>query len=417
MDLSLTQQILLWGFLIAAVMGAVANKTHFCTMGAVSDWVNMGDTGRFRSWVFAMVVALAGVLVLDGTGVMDASITAIALGQADAFTGLSTFPPYRTENLVWLGHIVGGLIFGIGMTLGSGCGNKTLVRIGGGNLKSVVVLAFIALGAYLMMYNTLTQSLLQVPMSSVAIDLGSMGAADQSLGGILGPAVGASASAVNTVLGIVLVVALLAWVLKSTDFRGRFNNILGGGVIGLGVVGAWAVTAGPLGQKWMGDLAMASDKPVLHAQAQSYTFISPAGDLARWLTDGLELNLLSFGLMALAGVLVGSLIWSLISRTFRVEWFNDWKDALNHIVGGFLMGIGGVMGMGCTIGQGVTGISTLALGSFLTLGAIVLGAALTMKVQFYKLVYEDEASFGKALIAGLADLRLVPNGWRSLEAV
>jgi hypothetical protein len=417
MDLSLTQQILMWGFLVAVVMGAVANKTNFCTMGAVSDWVNINDTGRMRSWVFAMVVAILGVLALDIAGVMDPANTAVGPGQADPFTGISAFPPYRTANLVWLGHIVGGLIFGIGMTLGSGCGNKTLVRIGGGNLKSLVVLAFIALGAYLMMFHTPTQRLLQVPMSSVALDLSSLGATDQSLGGILGPVVGASAGAANMVLGILLAVGMLAWVVKSADFRSRFNNILGGAVIGLGVVVAWYVTAGPMGQKWMGELAMASQNPVQHAAAQSYTFISPAGDLGRFVTEGFGTNLLSFGLMALAGVIVGSLLWALVSRTFRFEWFASWKDAGNHIIGGFLMGIGGVMGMGCTIGQGVTGVSTLAVGSFLTFAAIVVGAALTMKVQYYKLVYEDEATFPKALIAGLADLKLVPNGMRSLEQI
>ena len=49
-------------------MGAVANKTNFCTMGAVSDWVNMGDTGRLRAWLLAMAVAILGVTVLDGDG-------------------------------------------------------------------------------------------------------------------------------------------------------------------------------------------------------------------------------------------------------------------------------------------------------------------------------------------------------------
>jgi uncharacterized membrane protein YedE/YeeE len=81
------------------------------------------------------------------------------------------------------------------------------------------------------------------------------------------------------------------------------------------------------------------------------------------------------------------------------------------------MGIGGVLALGCTIGQGVTGISTLALGSFVAMASIVIGSALTMKVQYYKLVYEEEASFGKALISGMADLHLLPNGMRKLDAV
>ncbi|MFB6261456.1 MAG: YeeE/YedE family protein [Thiohalorhabdaceae bacterium] len=304
------------------------------------------------------------------------------------------------------------------MTLGSGCGNKTLVRIGGGNIKSVVVLAFLALGAYLMMFNNATIRLLQVPLDSVAINMNStLGAPGQSLGGIVGSLLGTSVATTNYVLGGLVALGMLVWVLKSSDFRGRFNTVLGGGVIGLGVVGAWYITAGPMGQAWQEELMFAAQNPVQHAAPQSYTFVSPGGDLARWVTEGFATNLLSFGLMALAGVIVGSLVWALISRTFRFEWFASWRDAGNHALGGFLMGIGGVLGMGCTIGQGVTGISTLAIGSFLTFAAIVLGAALTMKVQYYKMVYEEEASFPKALAASLADLKLFPNSLRQLEPV
>ncbi|HKJ70615.1 MAG TPA: YeeE/YedE family protein [Gammaproteobacteria bacterium] len=388
-------------------MGAVANKTNFCTMGAVSDWVNINDTGRFRSWVFAMTVAIAGVLVLSASGFMDPSVTASG-----------SFPPYRTPNFSWARYIIGGLLFGIGMTLGSGCSNKTLVRIGGGNLKSVVVLIFLAIGAYLMMFNNTAIRLLQVPLDSVALNLSNaMGASGQSMGDIVGSLTGVSAATMNYVLGVIVVLGLLFWTFKSKDFTGRFNNILGGAVIGLGVVGAWYITAGPMGQQWQQELMFAAQPPVQHASPQSYTFVSPTGDLARWVSEGFSTSLLSFGLLALAGVILGSLLWGLISRTFRFEWFASWRDAFNHIIGGFLMGIGGVMAMGCTIGQGVTGISTLAVGSFLAFGSIVLGAALTMKVQYYKLVYEEEATFPKALAAGLADLKLLPNSLRQLEAV
>src|SRR5688572_25378573 len=120
MDFGIHQQILLAVFGIALVLGAVGQKTRFCTMGAVSDWVNMGDTGRMRSWVFAMAIALAGVVALEAAGAVN-------------LTG-DTFPPYRTAHFAWLRYIVGGVMFGIGMTLGSGCGNRTLVRIGGGNV-------------------------------------------------------------------------------------------------------------------------------------------------------------------------------------------------------------------------------------------------------------------------------------------
>jgi uncharacterized membrane protein YedE/YeeE len=100
-----------------------------------------------------------------------------------------------------------------------------------------------------------------------------------------------------------------------------------------------------------------------------------------------------------------------------VEWFASGRDFFNHFIGAVLMGFGGVLAMGCTIGQAVTGVSTLAIGSFIAFFGIVLGSALTMKVQYYKMVYEDEATFFKALITGLVDLKLLPSSLRKLEAI
>jgi uncharacterized membrane protein YedE/YeeE len=133
--------------------------------------------------------------------------------------------------------------------------------------------------------------------------------------------------------------------------------------------------------------------------------------------SGFSPMMLTFAMCAGVGAITGAFLYSVITRKFKIEWFTDFRDFANHIVGGLLMGIGGVLGMGCTIGQGVSGASTLAIGSFMTMLAIMLGSALTMKVQLYKMVYEEEASFAKALITGLADLRLLPAGMRKLDPV
>jgi len=124
-DFASAQSIFLWStFAIALIMGAVVNKPNFCTMGAVSDWVNMSDTGRMRAWILAIAVGVLGVTALEAAGLVNVT---------------GTFPPYRQTNFVWLENVLGGALFGVGMTLASGCGNKTLIRIGGGNLKSVMV--------------------------------------------------------------------------------------------------------------------------------------------------------------------------------------------------------------------------------------------------------------------------------------
>src|SRR5690349_8642722 len=171
MELSIHTQVLGAVFAIAVIMGAVTCKTNFCAMGAVSDWVNIGNTGRMRAWVFSMAVALAGVVALEAAGIVNLSN--------------ETFPPYRTANFAWIRYLLGGLMFGVGMTLASGCGNKTLVRIGGGNLKSLVVLAVGAACAYLMMWTPLFEKAFLPWIAAVSINLQSYGVANQELGTIV----------------------------------------------------------------------------------------------------------------------------------------------------------------------------------------------------------------------------------------
>ncbi len=132
---------------------------------------------------------------------------------------------------------------------------------------------------------------------------------------------------------------------------------------------------------------MATDIPS-RVQVQSFTFISPMGDTARYLLDPTKLSLVNFGVMALAGVIIGSFIYAVVSKTFRIEWFASPADFVNHAIGGTLMGVGGVLAMGCTVGQAITGISTLAVGSMLTFVAIVAGAVATMKYQYWRMMRE-----------------------------
>ena len=417
-DFATAQSAFLWGsFAIAVILGFVVNKTNFCTMGAVSDWVNMGDTGRFRAWVFAIAIAMLGVAGLEYSGL-------VAPGDA--------FPPYRAGQLIWAENLLGGILFGIGMTLASGCANKTLIRIGGGNLKSVLVLLVVAVVAYFTVNpfpgsdQTLFTLLFYDWIRPLAVNLKT----SQDLGAMLGGA--ANAPLLRLGIGGVLGLALLVYVFKSADFRGRFDNILGGLVVGLAVLGAWYLTSNVLidldgeqyapreyAQQWdfLADSPAGKPADTRPLSPQSFTFVNPMGQTLGYVSAGMKSSYLTFGVMSLFGVLLGSFLWALVSRGFRFEWFASVRDFVNHFIGALLMGLGGVLALGCTIGQGITGISVLAIGSFIAFGGIVLGSALTMKVQYYRMVYEDEASLPAALITALVDLRLLPQGMRRLEAV
>jgi uncharacterized membrane protein YedE/YeeE len=411
------QAFMLWiVFGIALIMGAVVNKTNFCTMGAVSDLVNIGDSGRFRAWLLAIAVAILGVTALETLGMVNLSVT---------------YPSYRAGQLLWAEHLLGGFLFGIGMTLASGCGNKCLVRIGGGNLKSIMVMIVIGMIAYFMLNpfpgsdKTLFSLLFYDWTRPLSVNLG----ASQDLGYLIG---GESVDTARMIAGGAIGVLLLWFIFKSADFRSSRDNILGGAVVGMAILAAWYVTSnvsinaddeifslGDYYEEW--DMLAESDegKPVQGRplSPQSYTFINPMGQTVGFVVKGFDFTLLTFGIMAFLGVLAGSLLWSLLSHSFRFEWFSSFRYFVNHLVGAVLMGFGGTLALGCTIGQGITGLSTLAVGSFITFVAIVFGSALTMKMQYYRMVYEEEASVPSALVASLADFHLLPNSLRKLDAV
>ncbi len=391
MEMNIHIQVLLLVFAVAVVMGAVANKTSFCTMGAVSDWVNFGDKNRLRAWLFTVTVALGGVLLLEASGKL--------------MLPSDTFPPYRTAQFAWLRYLLGGMLFGVGMTLASGCGSKTCIRIGGGNLKSLVVLTIAAAVAYLLVWTDFYANWFDRWIAPTNIDLASRGIASQDAGVLAGSLFGVQDTArAHALLGAAVVIAMLIWLFKSAAFRTSFDNILGGAVVGLAIVAGWYITGGPMGAQWKEYADFATDVPS-RVNVQSYTFISPMADLGRWIVQPSQWTFVTFGLVSLAGVIAGSFLYAILTRNFRVEWFASASDFARHVVGAVLLALGGVMAMGCTIGQGVSGASTFALGSFIALAAIIFGAALTMRTQYYLL---DEKGFVSALGASLADMRLLP---------
>lgn len=360
-----TGSILFLAFALGAAFGALSQKTHFCTMGAVADVINMEDWSRARMWLLAIAVAVLGSAALHGTGLIDLNKTI-----------------YRGPSLPWLSHLVGGALFGIGMVLASGCGARTLTRIGAGNLKSLVVFLVLGLTAYMTLrgvlgvlrVNTLDRVALQLPGGQ---DLPALLAA-------AGIAPGTALTACATIIGG----GLLAFCLLRRDFR-TIDNVLGGLAVGAIVVAGWYVS-GHLGY-------LAEDPETLQeaflatnsGRMESLSFVAPQAYtldlLLLWSDSGRKL---SFGVALALGVVAGSAAWALLTRQFRWEGFRDVADLVRHLVGGALMGFGGVTAMGCTIGQGITGVSTLALGSLLTTAAIVAGAAAALKYEYWKLMQE-----------------------------
>ncbi len=393
--------ILIYTSILGFILGFVVNKTNFCTMGAVSDLVNIGDTSRLKAWFLAIAIAILGVTILELVGAINVNDSRI---------------PYRNSVLFWPRYIVGGIMFGIGMTLASGCGNKILIRIGGGNLKSIFVLLIAGLMALLMTRTDFYGLLFHSWMSPLSPDLAKLGINDQSIQTIISSIFRLDSGNIFSTLFVPLItIFFLFKFIFSSNKKLSADNITSGIVVGLVVVFAWLLTGGQLGQAWIENNDFL-DTPYPAVGVQSFTFINPMGEALLYTTSGLNSFFLTFGVAALLSTIFGSFVYALISKNLRLEWFANKHDFIRHLIGGILIGIGGVLSLGCTIGQGVTGVSTLALGSIITLISIIFGASLMMKIEYYKAVYED-SSFSELLKNSLIDLRVLPEKIRTLEKI
>jgi len=314
----LAAQVLWATFGLAVVFGAIAQRTHFCTMGAVADIVNIGDWGRMRMWALAIGVAMLGFNAM------------VYLGWVEAGKSI-----YAGSRLIWLSNLLGGALFGVGMVLASGCGSKTLVRIGGGSLKAVVVFAVLAISAYATMRGIVGVARVAT-VDTVSVTL----ATGQDLPSLLGGAVGMDRPLLALVLGLLLGGGLVVWAVSRPE--GRSADVLLAGLgIGLVVVGVWWVS-GRLGH--LEEHPQTLEEAFLATNSQrmeSLTFVAPIAYTVDWLIL-----------------------------------FSDKSKVLTIAV---------VSAMGCTVGQGLSGLSTLALGSFIAFAGIVGGAILGLKYQVWQL--------------------------------
>ena len=360
-ELSIATKISSFGFIIGIIFGATAQRTNFCTMGALSDIIFMNDWSRLRAWLLAIAIAitLSQMLHIDGHLDLNQSI-------------------YLTPNLGWGGALVGGLIFGFGMTIAGGCGNKTLVRLGAGNLKSLIVCIFLGIFAYMTLRGLIGPARLFLEDLTI-IDLKESGLSTQSIPEIFANLFSVKENTIRPFISGIISILLCVFCFKDREFRQSPKNITAGVIIGILIPIAWYIT-GVLGKDDFEPTALAS-----------FSFVAPIGNSIQYLMTFTG-STIDFGIATVGGVIFGSFLMSKSSGEFRLESFTSADDFMRHVAGASMMGIGGVLALGCTIGQGVTGISTLALGSLIALISIIVGGILGLK-------YLEEGNFMDAFKA------------------
>ncbi len=355
-------QFVLWGGLaIGLVFGAVGQWSHFCVRGAIADWMLFRGKARAMTWLLAVAVAAAGTQAL------------VSLGLFDATRSLAWNP-----RLPWLSCLLGGLVFGFGMVLSGGCPQRSLVKTGTGDLKSLVVLIVTAIAALMTLRG------LFAPVRAEALDVWAATlSGPQDLGSVLGKLVPVPAAVLRWVLVTVLVaIAVLAlWRNRATMER---KHWIGGLVVGLLPPAAWLVTGyfgflpehpDTLEPAWLGTQ---SRRP------EGLSFVAPMANSLDLLTLWTDKNTTaSFGITAALGALLGSFASARARGEFRLQNFSDSGSLLKHLAGGVLMGFGGITALGCTIGQGLTGLAMLSAGAVLTVAGIVAGAIVAVRMKMH----------------------------------
>lgn len=326
------------GVLIGSVIGFAARRYHFCTMSALERHWYAGDSTGLRSWVLAAAVALTLTQAMAAIGWLDIS---------DSF--------YLTEPLYVAGTIIGGIMFGIGMALVGTCGFGAIIRLGGGNMRALVVLTGIALAA-LAAQRGLTGHARIALLDPFSLDLDRFGG--QSAGALLSGLVGYE---VTFPLAIAIAAVLFVWIFRSAAFRRDREKITSGIVIGAGISAGWLATS------------TLSDRLFDPVQIEAGSFVMPLGDAMLQIIT-VTGTLPDYGVGLVAGILIGATISAWRSRDMRWEACDDARELSRHLIGAFLMGTGGVFALGCTIGQGVSAVSVMAVSTPIAMLSIAFGA-------------------------------------------
>src|SRR3954451_4009665 len=334
--------VVIAGFIIGLVYGAVGLLSGFCMMSSLRGWWAEGDGRLVRTYALAMGVAVAATQWLAAAGLVD-------IGKS-IYLQLSFSVPLM---------FFGGLLFGYGMVLSNGCGSRALVLLGRGNLRSFVVVIVLGIVAMMTLKGLIAPA--RIAMLQASQTTTSVNSVPALLSGL-----GLSQITARMLAASVISAALIIFALAHAPFRKSPGQVAAGLVIGLLVAAGW-FASGYLGADDF------NPTPVT-----SLTFIAPVADTIQYvmLSTGLTLN---FGITLVAGVVMGSFVTALVTQRFHWEGYSSPRHMLRSIGGAALMGTGGAMAYGCSIGQGLTGLSTLALASFVAVAGILAGSALGLR--------------------------------------
>lgn len=338
--LSETQLVALIGLGGGILLGLAARLGRFCTLGAIEDWLYGGSVVRLRMWGIAIGTAIIGSFALIASGALPAAETM-----------------YLSLRWMPLASIIGGLMFGYGMALSGNCGYGAIARLGGGDLRSFVIVLVMGVSAF---------TVLSGPLAPLRVALfDQQPVTDGAIPGIAHMLAGATGLPM-AVLGIGIGAVLVAISLASRAMRAEPMAIFWASMVGVAVITGWAGTAWVAGHGF-------EALPLV-----SHSFSAPVGESILFAMTG-SARPLSFAVGSVAGVWTGAFAGSLLKGHFRWEACEDPRELRRQILGAAVMGAGAVIAMGCTVGQGISAFSVLAISAPVTFAAILAGAAFGLR--------------------------------------
>lgn len=334
---------------VGLTLGFVARSTRFCTLSAIETAAYGGNFIQLRMWVFAIAIAASCVLAMRSFGWIDLSESV-----------------HMQSRIAILGPILGGLMFGLGMAAVGTCSFGAILRGAGGDLRGLVVAIFVGLTGYVTIRGLLAPvRMTLVEPASIPLASGT----SSSIGDLTSLVTGDHSGALSLMVSVLAIAAMFVWCLKDRDYRIHQKALLGAFVVGLSIAAGWFVT-GFIGSDDF------DPQPV-----GSATFVAASSETIMYLMTFTG-DTMDFNVGLFLGVFAGGFLAAWRKRELRLEGFDDTREMRRHLLGACLMGVGGVLAMGCSIGQGLTGVSTLALPSFLALFSIWGGALLGLHILF-----------------------------------
>ena len=317
------------------LLGLAARMGRFCTLGAIEDATYGRSQIRIRMWAIALGASIIAVHFCTYYGIFN---------SLDSLYLSTNWNPYSA--------IFGGLLFGYGMSICGNCGYGALARLGGGDLRSFVIVLVMGVSAY---------ATISGPLAKVRVNLFPVipleSSTPPSISYLGSQVFGINPTAVGSIVGIIFIIyGFFNWKNKMT-----FNSIFWSLIVAVAIVGGW------IGTTWV---ATSTYEPI---SIQSFTFVAPAGEAILYAMYGSAINI-KFGIGAVLGVLIGAFLGSIIKGHFRWEACEDPRELKRQILGASIMGVGAVISLGCSVGQGLTAFSTLSYSAPLTLLSIYLGA-------------------------------------------